>query len=337
MARSFFLHTKGNITVFAALVIIFCATQPIQAQESYAVSFSPLFGMVHGHAEELVYPGENHKAPLLSELLWDMKPVFYYGFSLDLSQVDPRERWGFFADFSLKHGIPGMSGSMEDRDWRSVVNANLTDYSKHDNHSREMFLLDVRGGLSFPFRRLMLLKAYVNVSFMRFRFIGMDGYGIYALESGGEGSGIFDSIIDNSHREEDYSGEKVISYTQEWLTFAPGVSFGYFFHRNFFAELSFLASPLVLCVDLDEHKPPENTQYQDLMQGGILIEPGLRLSYAASKWLEISWEFSWRHISGTKGVTYSRKPIGTGTWVQAGQAGAGLSIINTALVFKLRM
>ena len=323
------------------LVIIFFSAQPVQAQSScsarrsYAVSLNPLFGMVYGQAEELVYPGSKNKAPLLSELLWDMKPVFYYGLSLGLSQADPRERWGAFANFSLKYGIPGMSGSMEDRDWQSVENADLTNYSKHDNYTRELFFFDFAGGLSFPFRRVMLLKVYVDVSFMRLSFVGMDGYGTYAYESGGLWSGIYDSIEAPTANEWTWKGA-VISYTQEWLTFAPGVSFGYFFHPTFLAELTFLASPLVFCVDLDEHKIGDS-QYQDDMRGGLLIEPGIRLSYAATKWLDISWEFSWRYISGTKGDIYQRGPIGTGIWEDGGTAGAGLSIINTALIFKMRL
>jgi len=325
----------GNITAFAFLVIIFCAFQPVQAQENqtYAVSLSPLFGMVQGNAEELVYPGEQYKAPLLSELIWNMKPVFYYGLSLDFSQVNPRERWGFFTTLSLKSGIPGMSGIHENRDWQSVENANLTNYSKHDNHTREMFLLDLRGGLSFPFRRTMLLKAYVDVSFMHLSFFGMDGYSVYAREVE-KGTGVF-YPIENNPDEGTFSG-KVISYTQEWLTAAPGVSFSYFFLPNFVAELSFLASPLVLCIDLDEHKE-RSIQFRDHLLGGLLIEPGLRLSYAATKWLGISWEFSWRYISGTKGITYIRNPIGKGAWERGGQAGAGLSMISTCFLLTVRL
>ena len=326
-----------NITAFAILVIIFFSAQPVQAQEnqSYALSLSPLFGMVHGQAEELVYPGKENRAPLLSELLWDMKPVLYYGVSLDFSQVNPRERWGFFAGLSLKNGIPGISGYMEDRDWASVENANLTHYSKHDNHTREMFLLDARAGLSFPFRRVLLLKGFVNVSFMRFSFVGMDGYGIHAFESGGEDSGVFDSINAPTADKPIWKGT-VISYTQEWLAVSPGVSFGYFFHRNFLAELTFLVSPLVFCVDLDEHKTSDD-QYHDYMQGGLLIEPGMRLSFAITQWISVSGELSWRHISGTRGVTYKRDSIGTGIWKQLGGAGAGLSVINTCLMLTVRL
>ena len=310
-----------NITAFTVLVIILCSIQPVQAQESqaYAFSLSPQFGLVSGKAEEIVYP-VNTRTRMLSQLLWDMKPVFYYGLLLDFSQINPRDKWGFFSNFSLKQGIPRISGYMEDRDWISEGNRDLTHFSKHDNHTRELFLLDFSAGLSIPFRRVLLLKTFINVSFMRFSFFGTDGYGNYILR-------------DPPHV--DFSG-KVISYTQDWLIAAPGVSLGYFFFSNFSAELSFMASPLILCVDLDEHKTT-NTQYRDYMRGGILFEPGFRLSYTISKWFAVSWDFSWRYISRTNGDTYVRKPIGKGTYEQEGRAGAGLSIINTSLSLKVRL
>ena len=320
------------ITAFAGLVIFFFA-QPVAGQEpsgAYALRLSPFFGMMYGQAEEIVYPSGT-KAPLLSQLLWDMKPVFYYGLLLEFSQINPREKWGFFSNFSLKQGIPGNSGSMEDRDWQSVENTNLTDYSKHNNYTRELFFLDFSAGLSFPFNRVLLFKTFINISYMRFSFYGKDGYGTYAVKIS---DGHYYPIDENPILV-DFSG-KVISYTQEWLTVAPGVSLGCFFHPRFYTELSFMASPLVLCFDLDEHKEL-NDQYRDEMRGGVLFEPGLMLSYTINKWLAVSWEFSWRKISGTKGLTYKRNPIGTGTYEQKGEAGAGLSIINTNLSLKVRL
>jgi outer membrane protease len=113
-----------NITVFAVLVIILnCA--PLAAQEEtpaqpYALSTWTSFGTFLGQSEEIVYPPPNHPAELYSQLLWDIVPVFYYGFSLDFSRAQPLEKWGFFATFSLRNGIPGKSGKLEDRDWLSV-------------------------------------------------------------------------------------------------------------------------------------------------------------------------------------------------------------------------
>jgi hypothetical protein len=179
---------------------------------------------------------------------------------------------------------------------------------------------------------------------MRLSFFGMDGYGVYARQSS---QGRFHPITDNPNR---FTFEgKVISYTQEWLYFAPGISLGYFLHERFFTELSFLISPLILCAALDEHKRViirsedgdirygRAIQFSDHMRGGLMIEPGLRLSFAINNRMGISWELSWRYIRGTRGDSYNR-PIGSGTYVKgANDAGAGFSIINTALCFRVTL
>ena len=324
----------NNITVCTVFVILFF-TQSVSARENvpgnYAFSLNPCFGMVYGHSEELVYPSDT-KAALLSELLWNIKPVFYYGLQLDFSRTRPTEQRGFFSNLSIKFGIPRSSGNMEDRDWQSIENDALTNYSIHDNFTREMFLFNMSAGYAFPVQQIMLLKIYVSVSYMNFRFSGSDGYLIYARE---KGDGLYYPIYDNPIR--DIFNGKVINYTQEWLTAAPGVSFGYYFFENFFAELSFQISPMVFCTDLDEHLHPSNKfQYKDYMRGGLFIEPGAALFLTCNERIALSLEFSWRYIGRTKGNTYQR-PYKSGEYEQIGTAGAGLSIFDTGLFLRITL
>ena len=334
-----------NITVFTVLVINFFCTQPVMAldNETYAVTLSPRFGMVYGQAEEIVYP-YNTIAPMLSQLLWDINSVFYYGFLLELSRLDPREKWGFFAGFSLRNGIPGSSGFIENRDWQSTIHADLTDYSIHDNHIRELMLLDFAAGVSFPLNR-WLFKTSVNVSFIRLSFFGTDGQGEYARQSGS----LFHPITDDPDVLL-FSG-KVISYTQEWLYIAPAFSIGYFFRENFLAELSFIVTPLILCNALDEHKGSyawdvknqaealtRNAQFRDYMQGGIMLEPGLMISYVIDRRFTVFWEISWRYINRTRGIAYSRNPIGFGNYFPALEpSGAGLSGLHNGIGLKVTL
>jgi outer membrane protease len=263
-----------------------------------------------------------------------MKPVFYHGLRTDFSRSRPTDKWGFFSNLSLKFGIPGMSGKMEDRDWRSVENDALTNYSIHDNFTRELFLLDFSAGFTFPFLRVMILKAYVNVSYMNFHFSGFDGYKKYA-RGNPPYSGKYYPIDDNPDTDS-FSG-KMFNYTQKWMTVAPGVSFGYYFFENFCAELSFRITPLILCFDLDEHLHPDNrVQFRDYMRGGLLIEPGASLSFACNDWIALSLEFSWKYINGTKGETFQRT-YGTGDYFRSGTAGAGLSVLDTGFFLRIRL
>jgi outer membrane protease len=323
-----------NIAVFAGLVILFFGARAIEAQEQpenpFALSLSYQFGFLYGQAEEMVYPADT-VAPLLSQLLWDMKPVLYNGLQLDFSRSNPLEKRSFFVSFAFKYGIPGISGVMEDRDWMSKENDALTNFSSHDNFTRELFLADASAGIALPLKSLFLLKISANFSYMRFCFSGTDGHGIYARNLGG---GKY-APIDDDPGKVDYSGKKVINYTQEWMTLALGLSFGFYPGRFFSAELSFQISPLIFCNGIDEHLLTK-TQFNDYLLGGLFLEPGTGLSFSPTSWLTIALDCSWRYIFGTKGASYNRA-YGTRYYVQEGVAGAGLSILNTALSLKVRL
>jgi len=219
---------------------------------------------------------------------------------------------------------------MTDKDWMSKENTELTNFSSHDNITKEIFLLDFSAGVSFPFFNALIVKTFVNISYMNFYFNGENGHATYAhkLKDGEY------APIDDNPTEMSFSG-RVISYRQEWFYVAPGVSAGIGYKEYLLAEISFMISPLVFCNDHDEHILT-NTQYRDKMKGGIMLEPGLRLSMTLNKWLGISCDISWRYISGTRGSTYISE-IGIGNYKQLGEAGAGMSILNIALLLKVRL
>ena len=302
--------------------------------KSYAFSSWTSFGTFLGQTEEIVYPSSDYHAAFLSQLLWDIMPVFYYGLSLDFSRAQPMEKWGFFATLSLRNGIPGKSGILENRDWMSRENNALTHYSVHDNVTNELFILDASAGLSFPLSQ-MLLKTYVTMSYMHFSFSGQYGYGTYAQEIGGLYSDIYAPIDKDPILQSFANWEKVINYTQNWLTAAPGIALVSYFHRFYF-EFSFAVGPLILCTGVDEHLT--NSQvFKDYMWGGVFIEPGAHFAFIASKRLELSLDTSWRYIGGARGETWYGRQIGTAILVQQGEAGARLSLFNIGLCMKIRL
>jgi len=307
----------------------------LRAQEtpikSYALSSCTSFGAFLGQAEEIVYPSPEYKAAMLSQLLWDIKPVFYYGLSLDFSRARPMEKWGFFAALSLKNGIPGKSGEMEDRDWMSLENDALTHYSVHDNVTNELFFFDASAGLSFPLNE-MLLKTYVTMSYTRFSFSGKYGQGTYARPLL---NGKYAPIDDNPDLKSFAEWEKVINYTQNWLTVVPGISLTSYFHPFYF-EFSFAIGPQLFCTGMDEHLE-RNMVFKDYMRGGVFIEPGAHFSFIADKRLEFSLDLSWRYIGGARGETWTGSQIGTANLKQEGGAGARLSLFNLGLCVKIRL
>jgi len=328
-----------NITAFAALVIIIFFPRPLSAQNiynlPYAFSITPGFGFFCGQAEEIVYPS-NTKAKYLSQLLWDIKPVAYYSLALDFSRTEPLAGGGFFSGLSLKNGIPGYSGKMEDRDWQSVVNTALTNYSQHDNMTKELFMVDFSAGYSFPLTGFMLLQAYLNAAYKRFSFSGYGGFYQYAdAIPKNSNSGIYAPIA-NAPAMPIPTGERVINYTQDWMIFSPGVSCRLYVLRSFYANVSMQISPLIWCADLDEHLAM-NDQYRDYTRGNLYIEPGLRVSYITGKWLEISLAGSWQKTFGAKGPAYKRSPIGQGYYSEVSEAGTGLSLWDVSLGARIRM
>jgi len=324
-----------NITVFAVLVIMLNCVPHAGAQDdqnrAYSLSTWTSFGAFLGQAEELVYPSSKYKAELLSQLLWEIKPVFYYGLSLDFSRTEPMDKWGFFGTLSLRNGIPGKSGEMEDRDWMSVENSALTNFSVHDNFTNTLFFFDVNAGISLPIRQI-LLRPYVTMSYMFFSFTGQYGHGTYARPTGNE---TYAPINENPDHVSFSNREKVINYTQTWIAFAPGIAVSYYLYR-FYAEVFFNISPLVSCAGVDEHLERSNV-FKDNMRGGIYLEPGFHFSFIATRRLHFTLDASWRFIGGTRGKSWWGSPIGTATFVQQGEAGAGLSLFNLGLCMKVRL
>ncbi|MDR0583838.1 MAG: omptin family outer membrane protease [Treponema sp.] len=294
----------------------------------YSLGISPQFGMVYGQVEEIVYSGGKTKNELLSQLLWDMKPLFYCGVLLDFGRTDPMEKWGFFSGLSFKAGIPARSGKMEDRDWQSTESTALTNFSSHDNETKEFFWLEGTAGVSFPIKSLVALRTYIGVSYMRFSFSGWDGYLRYATVNNGQYGSVSDA------QEIALSG-KVINYTQDWLLAAPGVSAEFRFLRLFSGALFFQISPLIWCADVDEHLLA-GKEFKDYTRWGLFLEPRARLAFNPGERLSLSLEFAYRYITGSRGEVYQR-PLTGGEYSLGGEAGAGLSMMDTGFLVKIHL
>ncbi|MCL2879086.1 MAG: omptin family outer membrane protease [Treponema sp.] len=322
-----------NITVLTVLVIILTSVSAVQAQETekYALSATPRYGMFFGQAEEIVYTDGTTPYFMRSQLLWDIETFCYYGLELHYAQIDPFREWGFFSDLSLKSAAPSRSGSMADRDWRSVANTNLTDYSFHENYIDQIYLIDWNAGLSFPFRSMFLLKAKLVLSYIHLGFSGKNGYGVYAPSYG---NGYFGDISEGYANPHFFYGN-VISYSQDWLIGAAGASFGVKFLQNFFFEAGCNISPLIMCVALDFHITTQD-QFNDYLLFGLYIEPHAALTYTLNKWLSISLDASYRTIVNTRGVDYVRN-LGIGSdFASGGESGAGLRMLDTGLSLTVR-
>jgi len=323
-----------NIAVLTVLVIIFCSNSFAEENEKkYSFSLGPQFGFVYGQAKELVYsvPGDT-KNELLSELLWDAKPVFYLGVQAQFGRIDLMKAPGFFSSLSFKTGIPADSGVMEDRDWQSIENSALTNFSRHTNKTDDFFQVDAVFGASFPIKSILYIKPFIAGSWTRFSFTGRNGYGIYAREKGYNTHLYYP--IDDSPYNYDYSGKTVISYRQDWFLLAAGVTAGTNIFYPFSFDISFQISPLTYCAATDNHLL-RNIVFRDFTRWGLFIEPSIKMSFTV-KQAELSLGVNYRHIGKTKGESYSNSN-NAGYLLETNKAGAGLSMFDSRILVIIRL
>jgi len=333
-----------NIAVFLFLVtilFIFSAVFPenCEAESNYSISAGTGFGALFGRTFEYVYPIDT-PGELLSELRYDIKRIFYASLFADYAKTDIMQSSGVFAALSFKAGLPGDSGTHENRDWTSTIDDGLTHFSSHSNTLRSLYILDFSFGASFPVKTVMYIKPFLSGSWMHFEFTGKDGYGIYARKTGctciqyahdstacpGISSAAFDPINNNPFNYL-FTGD-VIRYQQDWLIFSLGITLGTIKLSPFMFELSFKVSPFSYCAAKDEHLS-NNYTFMDFTAWGLFMEPNVKASVTLSG-IIISFEASYRSVGKTKGPAYNR-PGNSGNFIQTNDAGAALSLLDARL------
>jgi len=317
------MNKAAFLPIFSIIIHLLSAINPVYCQdneknEKYGFSTGTGFGVVYGQVMEYVYPyKEQTKGEFLSELTWDMKPVCYVGFNADFGLIDLLSKPGFFSSLAIKAGIPGNSGNLEDRDWMSTVNSNLTHFSKHDNETNEFIWVDFSVGASLPFKYLYI-KPFISGSWMRFSFTGSNGYLQYSHENP-KGSGIYEPI-ENAPIIPVYGN--VISYQQDWLLLAAGCSIGINIYP-FSLDLAFKLSPYTYCEATDNHI---YTVFKDFTGFGLFLEPKGSISFTVKKF-KFLLEASYHYISRTKGESYG-SIFNTKFLLSPNKAGAGLSLMD---------
>ena len=334
-----------NIAVFTVLVIIigaftannsaFC--QILGKEGEYSFTFGTQYGFVHGMALEIVYPeGGETKGEFLSELRWDMKGVFFYGTKLDFFRTDLMGGPGFFSSVSFKTGVPGDSGILENRDWMSVENGELTHFSSHTNKTRDYYWLDFSFGLTIPVSPYYYVKPFINGSWMHFSFAGRDGQGTYAREKTYNSLTYYADTyypIDDDPRNQPYEGE-VITYKQDWFLVAAGLSASTKMLHPFTFDLSLQISPFTYCAAVDEHLARKDT-FQDYTGWGLFLEPSGVFSFSAER-IDFSLDLAWRYIGKTRGETYM-KHSNEKFYLAVNESGAGLSLFSANFLIRVRI
>jgi outer membrane protease len=264
------------------------------APNPYAFSVTLGGGILYGQGIEIVY-NDADADDYLSELLWNLKPLFYAGAGFSFAPVNPWARPGFFTELVFKTGIPGKTGVMEDRDWLNPGNGMLTNYSRHDNFTRGAFLLDYTLGLSLPAAEKLVFRFYGAFSLMILNWESRDGYLQYAQDSP------WTADIPKT-----YIYGRAITYTQQWLSAGGGVSMSIALSERFRLDYYMRVDPLIRCVAQDDHL---SKQFIDDLSGGLLIEPKTELAFSLRPGTDLVLQLAYRQISRTRGDSYFRPSL----------------------------
>jgi outer membrane protease len=331
----------NNIYVFRILVSLLCffftafplageTQKESEIETTYVLSISPVFSFLYGQVEELVYKSTGSDT-LLSQLIWDIKPLFLWGFSADLTRRYPLEQVGFFTNLNARFSYPTKTGSMEDRDWQAPGDR-LSHFSSHDNYTLWATLMELKAGISVPAPSRMLLKFYGGFNYMYYNWIALDGYSQYGTMVA---DGTYTPWHENIPKVSQYG--PVISYTQHWFILSPGVSL-YIPYRFFAANINFQISPLVFCLDEDHHplrKPP--LQFNDYMFGGIFLEPSGEFMLSLHKNIDLSVYVSYRFIKGPRGLTIIKNLANNVSVKDNNKAGTAYSALSGGFSLNIRI
>jgi outer membrane protease len=304
-------------------------------QFPYTFSINAFTGLLYGQGEEIVYKYENSDV-YYSQLLWDLKPLFYFGSSLLFSQRDPRENLGLFGGLLVRFGVSRQTGGVEDRDWLSSINNDLTHFSSHDNYTEGALLIDFSTGLSFPLEIGPLFKMFIGLSLMRFKWTARDGYYQYAERIS---TGIYEPW-DNSIEKSPVYGP-AIAYSQEWLIFTLGSSLHIPLFDFFTLGVCFQLGPAVLCKAQDDHLESGNKkEFLDYISRGFMLEPRGELIFSPHQRVSLSLYCGYRLIKEGRGESYLRQSGtgGDGMFSKAAfdSAGSGYAALDTGLVLKMQ-
>jgi outer membrane protease len=290
----------------------------------FTLTSSTSAGLLYGSATELVFDTSAYdgKDYILSELDWDLRPLFYAGYGLSIEAVG-----GFHASLDAKLGVPAMTGSIQDSDWLNYdVNGDpsKTNFSRHDSFSERAILLDARVGWAFAVTSWLILEPFASAGFMDFKWSARDGYLQYPPGYMLSQPPPYAPWTENTAKVP-VSGTGII-YEQSWFVPALGLAAGFSLGSGISVSASFAAAPWVFCKDIDNHLFTES-DYYDTMAGGYSLEPAVSMEWKLSGNAVFSLGLSYSYLAGLRGTTTvveSGSGITPGTVVDTITNGAGV-------------
>jgi hypothetical protein len=333
MKRTYFTQLIISSTVS---FIFICAA----AAEDWHFSAAPLFGVHCGTLGEYVFtPDTNGSYQKLSELDWDMKPVWYYGAKISLG-------WhGFALSCYASRSIPERAGSMYDSDWQNItINSDAdtkTNYSISENTLTSSCKLGAGASYTFYLDKYVSVQAAASIDYTQTTMEARNGYGWYADKTTLNNNGI------NTTSGSPYTSSQAVyypagqlsgvDYTRKDMLTWIGITDIITPLEQFTGTLSFFVSPYAYIQSLDIHYGTStNNYYADSMSGfcsAYRIETSCMYNFTKkfSLMLTMAWIFS----GIIRGDDYhSTSESGPWTKVSDVKSGADLNYTETSVSLR---
>ena len=280
---------------------------------------------MYGTAYEIAYK-HSGSSGYVSELQWDIKPLLYMGINCTFAPEKPANRWGFFIGIGIKAALPMETGTMEDRDWLShdpyyhTAPGSLTHFSSHDNHTKAAFLINLDTGFSLPLGKCVL-KFYLNLNYMYFKWEARDGYIQYG-PNGHDNDSSFPFLPWEPGFPKLSINGLGISYTQHWILFNTGIGADFYLGRFIFSAAVFAGPPVCIAID-EHHKRNPAFKTIGILTSGFAVKPELNAVFLLSKNFDIGLSFSYLYIGETRGDSkYKESGSSTSIWYNDAEVAA---------------
>jgi hypothetical protein len=320
-----------SVKLLILSAVSFLSVFPVFAGD-WNLSAEPLFGVRYGTLGEYVYtPDTNGDYAKLSELDWDMKPLWYYGGKISFG-------WRGVSISGYAEGfIPAGAGSMYDSDWQNItINSDAdtkTNYSISENTLISSYKLGADASYTFYLDKYVSVQAIAAVDYMYTNMEARNGYGWYADKD------TLDSSVgysyDSSNAVYYPSGNLLgIDYTREDMLTWIGITSIITPVRQFTVTLSFFVSPYTYIQSTDHHYG--KGYYIDIMSGFCTAYKfETSGAYNLTKNILLQLTVSWLFSGIIKGDDYFSTSQ-TGSWTKVSDiiSGADLNCFETSLALR---
>ncbi len=257
-------------------------------------------GFLYGAIGEYVYNGKYK----LSELNWDVKPLFYIGNAVNVCLNN-----GFIAGFGYWSGLNKDMDSMEDIDWN--YSGIKTSKSVHDCILMTARFFDAYAGYSFAIKTSHNLSIQLGYKYQQIILEARDGYkDAYA-----------ESLPGYTHMK--ISGV-FVQYEQKCNIPYIGMSWRFQFFKRFYSQLFGIYGPYIFCDVIDSHIS-NNLTFYDSFKGGNYISAGALFGWEINPFCLLSLCGSYTKILRFRGDTYSVETA-SGTRSMTYNNGAAMSL-----------